>query len=267
MAGSTSVELEKALGSELQDHFGWPLQLKQAHLEVWLFVTEEHLVGLLLMRQLKSRPVYSSSTGLHPNVAWAMLNAAEVLPGEVLLDPMCGTGMLLTEAPMHCHVLGADISPDMISRAAAHFRSLQHPHWSLLRADVRHLPLPDASVDVVVCDLPFGRQFGTVEANRLLYPQALKEIRRVTRASGRCVLLTSLENRETLMSAVGESWSSVEEVQWNLANKLPAVLLFLSRTEGAAPRAPRLAAFGAGAGRFALQRKQQSPQLVLCQQK
>jgi hypothetical protein len=46
------------------------------------------------------------------------------------------------------------------------------------------------------------------------------------------------------------------------------VLLFLSaRTEGAAPRAPRLAAFGAGAGRFALQRKQQSPQLVLCQQK
>ena len=35
-----------------------------------------------------------------------MLNAAEVLPGEVLLDPMCGTRMLLTEAPMHCHVLG-----------------------------------------------------------------------------------------------------------------------------------------------------------------
>jgi tRNA G10 N-methylase Trm11 len=35
-----------------------------------------------------------------------MLNAAELLPGEVLLDPMCGTGMLLTEAPMHCHVLG-----------------------------------------------------------------------------------------------------------------------------------------------------------------
>ena len=25
-------------------------------------------------------------------------------------------------------------------------------------------PLPDASVDVVVCDLPFGRQFGTVDA-------------------------------------------------------------------------------------------------------
>ena len=44
--------------------------------------------------------------GLHPNVAWAMLNAAEVLPGELLLDPMCGTGMLLTEAPEHCHVLG-----------------------------------------------------------------------------------------------------------------------------------------------------------------
>ena len=41
-----------------------------------------------------------------------MLNAADVLPGEVLLDPMCGTGMLLTEAPLHCHVLGRMLHAD-----------------------------------------------------------------------------------------------------------------------------------------------------------
>ena len=48
-----------------------------------------------------------SIRGLHPNVAWAMVSAAQIQPGEVVLDPMCGTGMLLTEAP-HCGlVIGA----------------------------------------------------------------------------------------------------------------------------------------------------------------
>ena len=50
-------------------------------------------------------------------------------------DPMCGTGMLLTEAPSSAMVLGADISLEMISRASAHFRSLRRSHWSLLQAD------------------------------------------------------------------------------------------------------------------------------------
>ncbi len=115
-----------------------------------------------------------------------------------------------------------------ISRASAHFQSLKYPHWSLLRADVRHLypsctklqrkfrvwrydlpkklfftstkgvtwkfgikltwwmptwcpvcestnrivqshlmrPFLDNSVDVVLCDLPFGRQFGTLDTWR-----------------------------------------------------------------------------------------------------
>lgn len=48
---------------------------------------------------------------------------------------MCGTGMLLTEAPSSAMVLGADISLEMISRASAHFRSLRRSHWSLLQAD------------------------------------------------------------------------------------------------------------------------------------
>ena len=55
----------------------------------------------------------------------------------------------------------------MLTRAARHFQSLRRTAPSnggaLLQADVRHLPLPDGSVDVVLCDLPFGRQFGTLE--------------------------------------------------------------------------------------------------------
>eukprot|EP00913_Durusdinium_trenchii_P020730 g19470.t1 len=62
-----------------KDHFAWPLQLRSPHLEVWLFVTEDcHTAGLLLLRQAQARPVYTSSTGLHPNVAWAMVTAAAI---------------------------------------------------------------------------------------------------------------------------------------------------------------------------------------------
>lgn len=39
-----------------------------------------------------------------------MLSAADVKVGEVLLDPMCGTGMLLTEAPNGCQLLGISVS-------------------------------------------------------------------------------------------------------------------------------------------------------------
>lgn len=47
---------------------------------------ESHLAGLLLLRQSVVRPSYVTSVGLHPNVAWAMVHAANVKPGELVLD-------------------------------------------------------------------------------------------------------------------------------------------------------------------------------------
>jgi 23S rRNA G2445 N2-methylase RlmL len=72
----------------------------------------------------------------------------------------------------------------------------------LLHGDCRWAPLRAASVDVLVCDLPFGKQHGTVEANRSLYPRVLTETARVVRPGGRAVLLTSDENRDVLMAQV-----------------------------------------------------------------
>ena len=61
----------------------------------------------------------------------------------------------------------------------------------LLYADARALPLRDGSVDVVLCDLPFGRQHGSVDGNMALYPVVLHEITRVLKQGGRAVLLTN----------------------------------------------------------------------------
>ena len=66
--------------------------------------------------------IYGCNVRKDLNISFAMVGVyfAETLP-EIISHPMVGCCMV------------------RISRAAAHFRSLQHPHWSLLRADVRHL--------------------------------------------------------------------------------------------------------------------------------
>jgi tRNA G10 N-methylase Trm11 len=76
-------------------------------------------------------------------------------------------------------------------------------HTCVMHADCAVLPVRDASVDVLVCDLPFGKQHGTVEGNKELYPRVLSEAARVVRPGGRAVLLTSDTNADTLLQQVG----------------------------------------------------------------
>lgn len=262
--GSTSMDIERNLGSYLQDQFAWVLDLKRPQLEVWVFAVEdETCVGLLLLHQAAKRQSYLGATGLHPNVCWALLATASVLPGETLLDPMCGTGMLLTEAPPGVQVVGVDISSSMIQRASAHLRSLRRPAFALFLADARHLPFADGMADVAVCDLPFGRQFGSLEGNKELYPQVMRELRRVVRVGGRCVILTSSDNEQAMSSGIAISgWTLLEKRSWKLGNKLPSEVYILGNGSGWSPTSSDF--FHQKAGRFSLQRKQHNPDLLLC---
>ena len=61
--------------------------------------------GLLLMRQAQLRPVYRSSVGLHPNVAWAMLAAADPQMGEVILGV---SNKALRTLDQWCKIWGKD---------------------------------------------------------------------------------------------------------------------------------------------------------------
>lgn len=69
----------------------------------------------------QARPKRDAFVGmLPPKLAQTMLNMADVKSGDHVLDPFCGTGVVLQEAALFgCQPYGTDISPKMTDYAAA----------------------------------------------------------------------------------------------------------------------------------------------------
>ncbi|MFI6510916.1 class I SAM-dependent methyltransferase [Streptosporangium sp. NPDC050855] len=71
------------------------------------------------------------------------------LPAGDALDAACGTGRIAAYLAGRGHrVRGVDLSPDMLQRAR-----LRVPLAEFLLGDLSRLPVPDESVDLVVCSL------------------------------------------------------------------------------------------------------------------
>jgi len=126
-----------------------------------------------------------------------MVRLAEIKPGQVVLDPMCGAGTTLAEMlewSRHYHVrlaqvLGGDIDKAALRAAGPNLRRLGQA--SLLRWDARSLPLADQCLDRILCNPPFGKQLSEPAAIGPLYRDSLQEWNRVLRPRGRAVLLVS----------------------------------------------------------------------------
>merc|ERR1711971_214437 len=126
-------------------------------------------------------------------------------------------GALLLQLAHHwplCCFTGLEHDSSTAARARANIRSAGLLDKMRLRVcDATAMPLPDNCIDVVVSDLPFGRQHGSLAINAELYPRLLSEIARVMRPAGRATLLTSAESSGFLLSgAVSVGLQVVSEV-------------------------------------------------------
>ncbi len=111
-----------------------------------------------------------------------LIASACLQPGERILDVACGTGVVTrlaaNEVGQQGTAAGLDVNPDMLSVARAVTPNEFAIDWYESSAEA--MPLPDASFDVVLCQM--GLQF--IPNKR----KALEEIRRIVRPGGRVVL-------------------------------------------------------------------------------
>jgi ubiquinone/menaquinone biosynthesis C-methylase UbiE len=112
---------------------------------------------------------------------WAqpICNAAEIRPGDRVIDIACGTGVAAREAAKRSggrgKVTGIDRNPGMLAVAQE-----QAPHIDWLEGRAEALPFAESSFDAALCQ--FGLMFFEDQA------LALREMRRVMEHGGRAVV-------------------------------------------------------------------------------
>jgi SAM-dependent methyltransferase len=162
---------------------------------------------------------------------WApsLVDAADLAPGERVLDVACGTGVVARIAAQRVgprgRVTGVDLNAGMISVA----RSLPGTDGApidWLEGSALDLPLPDASVDAVLCQQ--GLQFFPDKA------LALREMRRVLCGGGRLAL--------SVWSGAGLYNSAVGKALARFAGEDTASRFLASRNVPAKEELERLAA-------------------------
>ncbi|CAE8618686.1 unnamed protein product, partial [Polarella glacialis] len=258
----SSDAIAEEVAGMLIDRYGWSVDLTSPDLEVRVQLNADELLVSLtaLVQPLGGRGCYLAHPGLHPAIAWVLAKCIDIQEGDVVLDPMCGRGVLVCEAALNWPnagpFLGCDNSAEQLCKAAENLAGARlRARAQLLRANASvngGIPLPDASVHKLLTDLPFGKQFGTVQGNEALYPAALAELARVLRPGGLAALLTSRENHQAMRAALAapetgaaeagspaaalhRAWVVEHRRSFRLFCKTDACIYLLRRTAAPAP--------------------------------
>nr|XP_045597277.1 uncharacterized protein LOC123757568 isoform X2 [Procambarus clarkii]XP_045597278.1 uncharacterized protein LOC123757568 isoform X2 [Procambarus clarkii] len=182
----------------------WTKNWREPVMDFYVNITDSHFIlGVSLAHKTLSLRHYIPHLTLRSTICYLMARLSQVSPGCVLLDPMCGGGTILLEAATNfevIHVIGSDLSTEQLEVSRCNLRGLGIP-VSLLHADATALPLQSASVNVVLCDFPFGQKHkSAVDITKLLRGVIL-ECQRVLVHGGRGAFLLSRHQHHLLSQA------------------------------------------------------------------
>jgi 23S rRNA G2445 N2-methylase RlmL len=211
----------------IASHAGWTYERDDAAADLNLRIFVEHElahVGVRLGKYPLHRRPYKQHHvpgSLKPPVAAALLSLAKVNPGTRVLDPCCGGGTVLIEAALsEALAVGGDSDVMALAAAAANARaaavSIPIQVW-----DAQALPAADASMDHIVCNLPWGREVSVDVALESLYRRICKELCRVLAPGGQITLLTNAPHLVKLSGLQHE-----QSIEISLFGQTPTILVF-----------------------------------------
>lgn len=178
----------------------------------------EVLVRLTPM-PLSARPwrVCNRPDALNATVAHAMVTLPGHSQHDRFLNLGCGSGTLLIErlaVGPAASVTGLDIDPEAITCTERNLNAAgSRQTVDLIHGDIHSAPLPDASFDTAVADLPFGMLANTDIHLDRLYESALRETARLVVKDGAFTVITARRRLfEDTLTRHSDLWRRTAEV-------------------------------------------------------
>ena len=171
---------------------------------LWQHLRRPTLQSRVAQAFSKAATAYEQRALLQRRLAFQLLDRlpAAATPGSVrtVLDLGCGTGYCLPALQQACpqaRVIGLDLASGMLAQARAQWGD----RFEWICAPAEHMPLPDASVDLVYSSLALQWCDS--------FSAALAEIHRVLRPGGTVVLNTLAEGT---LRELAQAWATVDDL-------------------------------------------------------
>jgi tRNA (guanine10-N2)-dimethyltransferase len=232
----SQLALERLIGSNIKG----PVSLNAPEVEYRAIITASACYfgrviltidrGSYQCRNPMKRPFFHPGV-MMPITARTLVNLSQAKVGDIICDPFCGTGGVLLEAELcGMKIIGSDMDPMMIEGCRKNL-----PDADLFLADATKLPLCDHSVDSVVTDLPYGHSVCIMaDSMDQLYIDSLREIQRIVKPGGRCVIVTHV-NIQTLAE---KEFTVVKRFTQRIHKSLTRQIMILKSPEDNPPKTP-----------------------------
>ena len=182
----TARDISNSIKRIVKKNYDWQYK-EEAELYFHAILTNNiSLLGLSLdklplhvTRRIKTIP-----GSLKNSIACSLLKIANVKKKDIVLDPMCGSGVIVIEADkLGAKVIAGDIDKKIIEIAKQNSKKIDFRVW-----DARKTKIKEKSVDKIICNLPFDKQ---VKLEKDFLDDFIREMKRIAKKNAKWVFLTA----------------------------------------------------------------------------
>jgi 23S rRNA G2445 N2-methylase RlmL len=193
-------DIAATIGSFIERSFRRWAAREPADVELWVFyLGKTATLGLRLtsisFRQRSYKDLERPGS-LRPTLAASLVLLSKPTESDYVIDPMCGVGTILLERGLWGpakYLGGGDIDEEAVELARSNVgrahQKIEVVKWDAI--DPSAVAAHEGRVTRLICNLPFGKRFGSVDSLATLYKRALQSWQPLLAETGSMTLLTS----------------------------------------------------------------------------